>query len=125
MKVCATKSAMRVVCDGQRIVMHKKLRGPRGSYSTNPDHMPGGYRDFAEWSGERFRKWAKEAGPACAGAIGSILSSRAIKQQSRRSCRVVMALADRHGRQELERACAKALSYSPKAEPQDHQGDHC
>lgn len=52
--------------------------------------------------------------PACAGAIGAILSSRAVEQQSYRSCRAVMALADKHGGQELERACAKALSYSPR-----------
>lgn len=76
--------------------------------------MPDAHRDFAEWNGDRFRKWAKEIGPACADAIGAILSSRPIEQQSYRSCRAVMALADKHGRQELERACAKALSYSPR-----------
>lgn len=72
------------------------------------------HRDFSEWNGDRFRRWAKEIGPACADAIEAILSSRAVEQQSYRSCRAVMALADKHGRQELERACAKALSYSPR-----------
>lgn len=113
-EVCATKSAVWVVCDGERIAMHKRLHGPKGSYSTNPDHMPDAHRDFSEWNGDRFRRWAKEIGPACADAIGAILSSRPIEQQSYRSCRAVMALADKHGRQELERACAKALSYSPR-----------
>lgn len=113
-EVCATKSAVWVVCDGERIAMHKRLHGPKGSYSTNPDHMPDAHRDFAEWNGDRFRRWAREIGPACAGAIGAILSSRAVEQQSYRSCRAVMALADKHGGQELERACAKALSYSPR-----------
>lgn len=113
-EVCATKSAVWVVCDGERIAMHKRLHGPKGSYSTNPDHMPDAHRDFSEWNGDRFRRWAKEIGPACADAIEAILSSRAVEQQSYRSCRAVMALADKHGRQELERACAKALSYSPR-----------
>ena len=33
-EVCATKSAVWVVCDGERIAMHKRLHGPKGSYST-------------------------------------------------------------------------------------------
>ena len=47
-EVCATKSAVWVVCDGERIAMHKRLHGPKGPYSTNPDHMPDAHRDFAE-----------------------------------------------------------------------------
>lgn len=83
--------------------------------------MPEAHRDFAEWNDERFRKWAKVVDPAYAGAIGTILPSRAIGQQSCRSCRAVMALADKHRRQELEQTCAKALS---RTEPQDRQVDH-
>ncbi|MEC4273888.1 IS21 family transposase [Adlercreutzia sp. R25] len=113
-EICATKSAVWIVCDGGRIAMHERSRGPKGSYSTNPDHMPDTHRDFTEWSGQRFRKWAKTIGVSCATAIDAILSSRKIEQQSYRSCRAVLALADKHGREALEQACAKALSYSPR-----------
>ena len=64
MEVCATKSAVWVVCDGERIAMHRRSHGPKGSYSTNPDHMPDAHRDFAEWNGDRFRRWARETGQA-------------------------------------------------------------
>ncbi|MBQ6328140.1 MAG: IS21 family transposase [Kiritimatiellae bacterium] len=113
-EVCATKSAVWVVCDGERIAMHARLRGPRGGYATNPDHMPDSHRDYAEWDGDRFRRWAAEIGPSCAEVVGSILESRKIEQQSYRSCRAVLSLAQKHGGPMLERACAKALSYSPR-----------
>ena len=113
-EVCATKSAVWVVCDGERIAIHRRLHGPRGSYSTNPGHMPDSHRDYAEWNGDRFRRWAREIGPSCEEAVDAILKSRRIEQQSYRSCRGVLALAKRYGRQMLEQACAKALSYSPR-----------
>ena len=113
-EVCATKSAVWVVCDGERIAIHGRLHGPRGSYSTNPGHMPDSHRDFAEWNGDRFRRWAREIGPSCEEAVDAILKSRRIEQQSYRSCRGVLALAKRYGRQMLEQACAKALTYSPR-----------
>lgn len=113
-EVCATKSAVWVVCDGERIAMHRRLHGPKGSYSTNPDHMPDAHRDFAEWNGERFRRWARETGTACEAVIDAILASRKIEQQSYRSCRGVLSLGKKHGQAMLEQACAKALSYSPR-----------
>ena len=113
-EVCATKSAVWVVCDGERIAMHRRLHGSKGSYSTNPDHMPDSHRDFVEWDGNRFRRWAREIGPSCEAAIDAILKSRRIEQQSFRSCRGVLSLASKHGESTLEQACAKALSYSPR-----------
>ncbi len=113
-EVCATKSAVWVICDGERIAMHRRLPGPKGSYSANPEHMPDSHRDFVEWNGDRFRRWAREIGPSCEAVIDSILKSHKIEQQSYRSCRGVLALAKKHGGQLLEQACAKALSYSPR-----------
>ena len=105
---------MWIVCDGERIAMHGRLRGPKGSYSTNPGHMPDSHRDFVEWDGNRFRRWAGEIGPSCEAVVDGILKSRKIEQQSYRSCRGVLALAKKHGKEMLEQACAKALSYSPR-----------
>lgn len=113
-EVCATRSAVWVVCDGERISMHKRIHGPKGSYSTNPEHMPDSHRDFALWDGNRFRRWAKKIGPSCERAVDAILKSRKIEQQSYRSCRGVLSLAERHGNEIIEQACAKALSYTPR-----------
>ena len=113
-ELCATRSAVWVACDGERIAMHERIYGPRGSYRTNPDHMPDSHRDFVEWDAKRFRKWAAGIGPSCGEAVDAILRSRKIEQQSYRSCRAVLALAKKHGREMLEQACAKACSLTPR-----------
>ena len=106
-EVCATATAVWVVCDGQRIAVHKRLHGSKGSYSTNPAHMPDNHRDFVEWNGERFRTWAKRIGPSCAEVIDGILRSRKIEQQSYRSCRGLLSLAEKHGVQVVNRRARK------------------
>ncbi|MCQ5090948.1 IS21 family transposase [Slackia exigua] len=73
-EVCATRSAVWVVCEGERIAMHARMHGPKGGYSTNPEHMPDSHRDFAEWNGERFRRWAREIGPSCEAVVDGISS---------------------------------------------------
>lgn len=111
-EICATKSAVWVVCDGQRIALHKRLYG-RGGYSTEQTHMPDSHRGYAQWSGTRFCAWAREVGPACEAAIAAMLASRQIEQQAYRSCRAVLGLADKYSTEVLEQACAKALSMTP------------
>lgn len=76
--------------------------------------MPDSHRDFVEWDGNRFRKQAREVGPSCEAAVDAILKSRKIEQQPYRSCRGVLSLTRKHGKQALEQACAKALPYSPR-----------
>lgn len=106
--VAATARTVSVMADGGRIAIHGRARR-RGEYRTNPDHMPDAHRDYAEWNGERFRSWAAAVGDATAEAIGAILASRKIEQQSYRSCRAVLALERAYGGDLLEEACQKAL----------------
>lgn len=111
-EICATKSAVWVLCDGQRIASHRRLY-KRGSYSTDATHMPDAHRGYAQWNSKRFCKWAKEVGPACEATIKAMLASRQIEQQAYRSCRAVLGLAEKYSDVVLEQACAKALSMTP------------
>jgi hypothetical protein len=108
--ISATPTTIKITCDGERIAMHKRSYLPKGSYSTNKNHMPEAHKDFTEWNGDRFRRWASDIGPACAQTIDVVLKSRTIEQQSYRSCRGLLGLAKTYGRDTLEQACAKALS---------------
>ena len=108
--VCATATAVWVECGGERVAMHARLRGPRGSYSTDPGHMPDSHRDYAAWSGDAFREAAAQVGPSCAAVVASLLDAADTEQQAYRPCRSLLRLADRHGDAALEQACAKALS---------------
>ncbi len=112
-EVAASANTVSIACDGTRIATHIRAKGRPGSYVTNPDHMPDAHRDFVEWNGDRFRKWAKTIGASTYKVIDVILRSRKIEQQSYRSCHGVLSLAKRHGNAFLEEACAKAISYTP------------
>lgn len=111
--VAATPRSVSVMCDGKRIAIHERaLR--KGDYRTDPNHMPDAHRDYAEWNGGRFRKWAAEIGESTEKAVDAILSSCKVEQRSCRSCRGVLGLAKAHGKGLLEEACAKALLRTPR-----------
>lgn len=113
-EIAASTKTVSVSCDGQRIAMHERSLGQRGSYVTVPEHMPQAHRDFVEWDGDRFRRWAGKIGPSTYKVIDAILTAKKIEQQTYRSCHGVLSLAKRHGDALLEEACTKALSYSPR-----------
>lgn len=108
----ATRDTVAILCDGVRIATHRRLYGRAGRYATNPEHMPQAHRDFAEWNGDRFRRWGAQMGPATEAVVDGMLTSRTIEQQAYRSCRALLELGRRHGDEVLERACAAALEYS-------------
>jgi transposase len=58
---------------GQRVALHQRRYGGR-RHGTDPDHMPSSHRRYAEWSPERFRRWAKTIGPNTEGLIIAVLS---------------------------------------------------
>ena len=111
--VAATAKSVSVTCDGRRIAIHERAQR-KGEYRTNPEHMPDAHRDYAEWNGARFRRWAAEIGESVEMVVDAILKSRNVEQQSYRSCRGVLALAKAHGNELLEEACGKALLRTPR-----------
>ena len=42
---------------GQRVAAHQRRYGGR-RHGTDPDHMPSAHRRYADWTPERFRRWA-------------------------------------------------------------------
>ena len=113
-EICATKTSVWVICDGCRIAFHSRLLGPKGAYSTLPEHMPQSHRDYVQWDAKRFLRWASEIGPSCVQVVEAILKSRPVEQQSYRSCRALLGLAQKYTKDSLEQACYKALSYTTR-----------
>lgn len=112
-QIRANANTVTISCDGSRIAAHARSYR-RGSYATNPDHMPDSHRDFAEWTGKRFCSWAEQIGASTATVMGGILDSKQIEQQAYRSCRALISLAERYGESLLEEACTRALLYSSR-----------
>jgi len=109
-----TRTMVEVFLDGIRICSHTRLHGPSGRYSTKIEHMPPGHQEYLQWNGERFRRWASSFGPNTSTVVSVILSGSKVEQQGFRSCMALLKLADQYTPQQVEAACAKALSFTPR-----------
>ena len=108
-----TDSTVDFIYNQNIIASHARLTGHKNQYSTLKEHMPKSHQYYADWDGDRFRRWAeKDVGPNCRKAVDAILKSREVEQQSYRTCMALIKLAEKHSPELLELACEKGLSYS-------------
>lgn len=107
-----TDTTVEIFIKHNRIASHRRLYGCPGQYSTVTEHMPEDHQKYLEWNGDRFRKWAATIGTNTNIVVNNILTSGRVEQQSYRSCMGLLKLAEKHSSAKLEKACAKALSYS-------------
>jgi transposase len=89
--VRSTARTVEVFHRGQRVAAHaRRYGGPR--HGTDRDHMPSAHRRYAEWTPERFRRWARTIGPNTEGLITAILAQRPHPEQGFRTCLGVLRL---------------------------------
>src|ERR1700734_1779645 len=69
---------------GQRVAAHQRRYMGR-KHGTDPDHMPSSHRYYAEWTPDRFRRWAGKIGPNTEGLISAVLASRPHPEQGFRT----------------------------------------
>lgn len=105
-----TETTVEVFSADNRIASHRRLYGRKGQYATLKEHMPEEHRNYLEWNGDRFRRWAEKIGENCAKVVSSILESGKVEQQGYRSCLGLLKLSEKYSRQSLEAACAKSVS---------------
>jgi transposase len=82
----------------------------KGRHTTIKEHMPKSHQKWAQWTPDRFIRWAGKIGPHTAALVETILNSRAHPQQGFRSCLGILRLAKSYGNQRLEAACRRAVS---------------
>lgn len=109
-----TRNVVEVFFEGTRICSHVRLRGRRGQYGTQTSHMPPNHKEYTQWNGERFRKWAAKIGESAAATVESILTGYKVEQQGYRACMALLKLAEQYTPERLEAACSKALTYTPR-----------
>jgi len=107
-----TDKMVEIFYNHSRIASHRRLYGRPGQYSTIAEHMPPDHQKYLEWTGDRFRDWAKKIGFNTYEVVNIILTSGKVEQQSYRSCMGLLKLSERYSGILLEEACEKALSYS-------------
>ena len=77
---------------------------------TDPAHMPSAHRRYAEWSPERFARWAASIGPNSESLILAVLAGRPHPEQGFRSCLGILKLFRGVAKERAEAVSAHALS---------------
>lgn len=107
--VRATERTVEVFHKRRRVASHPRSRA-RGRHTTQAEHMPANHRHYAEWSPDRFLRWAEEIGPQTRALIETALASRRHPQQAYRTCLGILGLAKRFTKERLEAASGRALA---------------
>ncbi len=93
---------------GARVGVHqRRYLGAR--HGTDPDHMPASHRHYADWTPERFRRWASKVGPNTEGLIAAVLASRKHPEQGFRTCLGILKLYRGVDPERAETVSARAL----------------
>jgi hypothetical protein len=74
--------------------------------------MPDHHREYAEWSPERFLRWAQKFGDYTSALIGGELERARIPEQNYRACMGILRLGKTHGAERLEAACRRARHFN-------------
>jgi len=89
--VRVTARAIEIFHRGRRVGVHqRRYMGAR--HGTDPDHMPASHRRYAEWTPDRFHRWAGKIGPSTEGLIAAVLASRRHPEQGFRTCLGILRL---------------------------------
>jgi len=103
-----TAHTVEIFYRGQRVGAHmRRYGGPR--HGTDPDHMPSSHRRYAEWSPERFRRWARSIGPETEGLVIAVLANRPHPEQGFRTCLGILRLYRGIAPQRAEAVSARAV----------------
>lgn len=73
--------------------------------------MPVSHTYNADWSSEYFITWAQKIGTSTKEYIEKILNKKQYPEQSYKSCMGILSMASKIGKERLNNACKRALSY--------------
>lgn len=105
----AAERTLEVFHKHRRVASHPRSRA-LGRHTTQVEHMPANHRHYAEWSPERFMRWAEDIGPQTRALIEAALTSRRHPQQAYRTCLGILGLAKHFTKERLEAASGRALA---------------
>lgn len=101
----ASEASVEIYLDGVLVASHPRIERGR---QTNPDHYPPHKIAFMMRTPTWCRRRGAELGPAVAAVVGELMELNALYRL--RQSQGVIGLADKHGAERLDAACAKALA---------------
>ncbi|MNF48491.1 hypothetical protein D3C84_297330 [compost metagenome] len=109
-KMILTQSVVEIYHNQTRIALHARSRKAY-YYTTVKGHMPVSHTYNADWSPEYFIAWAENIGASAKEYIERILAKKQYPEQSYKSCVGILNLASKTGKDRLNNACKRAMSY--------------
>jgi transposase len=103
-----TARAVEIFHRGRRIAVHERRYGGR-RHGTHPEHMPSAHRRYAEWTPDRFRRWARTIGPNTDALVAAIFTHRPHPEQGFRTCLGILRLYRGIAPARAEAVSARAL----------------
>jgi transposase len=103
-----TPHALRIYRDHELVAIHPRLF-KHGDKSTVDDHIPPDAQAYLMRNPQWCLAQARSIGPACLALVEILFSNRVLDHL--RAAQGVIRLSDQYGRQRLESACARALSF--------------
>ena len=104
-----TNNTIECFYKSKRVASHIRS-SHKGRHSTVKEHMPKSHQKWAQWTPDRFIRWAGKIGVHTQKLIENVLNSRAHPQQGFRSCLGILRLGKSYGDDRLEAACRRAVS---------------
>lgn len=105
-----TEAVVEIFHEGLRAASHVRSFA-KGKATTDLAHMPPAHQAVADWSPERFRRWARTVGPETERLIGAVLERYPHPALAFRSCLGILRLAERYEPSRLERAAERSLAF--------------
>ncbi len=105
-----TESGVEIFYHHSRIAFHQRDRRMNG-YTTLKEHMPPAHRFMDNWDPERLIHWAGRIGESVKQVIEKVLEAKAHPEQGYKVCLGIISLEKKYGKERLNNACQRALSY--------------
>ncbi len=112
--VRVTATVVEAFHDGTRVASHLRSY-VKGSYTTDPAHMPPAHARSLEWTPSRMVHWAESVGPNTGRLIQAILDSRVYPEQAYKSCMGIISLSKKYPKERVEAAAARALHFGTRS----------
>lgn len=105
----ATSTTIELFLKDKRIASHPRSYA-KYQHTTVLEHRPASHRAHLEWTPSRLIEWGTSLGPHTGALIEHVIRSKPHPEQGYRSALGILRLADKHGKQRLELASAKAIA---------------
>lgn len=109
-----TRTMVEVFFNNFRIASHKRLFGKDGQTSTVFEHLPAKHQQFLLFTPKHFIEWGESVGPSAEKTVRTILANGTNEKQALKLCQGLSKLVAQYSERELEVACEKSLTFSPR-----------